>query len=118
MQIRLDQMTALGEVPLEVFAQRLTEHLKKDFAADLAKHGIAQGQVAQQVRDSIGLAGRFGVEAESDVWLFGECMAIFGPQFPRTQPWAQQELERKDKSGTEKMDEINSYMLFSLKPPR
>jgi hypothetical protein len=118
MRIRDDQLTALGEVRLMVFVQRLTDHLKNDFAADLASHGIAKSQVPQQVRDCIALAGSFGVEAESDMWLFGECVAIFGPQFPRTEDWAQEELERRDKSGTEKMDKINQYMLFSLKPPR
>jgi hypothetical protein len=101
-----------------VFVQRLTGHLKNDFAADLASHGIANSQVPQQVRDCIALARRFGIEAESDVWLFAECVAIFGPQFPRTQDWAQQELVRQDKSGTEKMDKISQYMLFSLNPPR
>ncbi len=111
-------MTALGDVPFGVFVQRLTEHLKNDLAADLAAHGVTESNVSQQVRDSIALAARFGVEAESDVWLFAECVAIFGPQFPQNQPWAQQELVREDKSGTEKMDEINRYMLFSLKPPR
>jgi hypothetical protein len=118
MRIRDDQLTALGEVPLGVFVQRLTDHLKNDFAADLASHGIAESQVPQQVRDCIALARTFGVQAESDVWLFAECVAIFGPQFPRTQAWAEQELVRRDKSGTEKMDKINQYMLFSLKPPR
>jgi hypothetical protein len=118
MLIRDDQLTALGEVRLTAFVLRLTDHLKNDFAADLASHGIANSQVPQQVRDCIAQARRFGVEAESDVWLFAECVAIFGPQFPWTEDWAEQELVRQDKSGTEKMDKISQYMLFSLKPPR
>ena len=118
MRIRADQQVALGDVRLGVFVQRLAEHLKNDFASDLAANGIAETEVEQQVRQSIVVAGEFGVEAESDLWLFGECMAIFGPYFPEGQPWAEQVLLRRDINGTEKMDEINGYMLFSLQPSR
>ena len=111
-------MVALGDVPLSAFVKRLAEHLKNDFASDLAAHGIAEAEVEQQVLQSIAAARQFGVEAESDLWFFSECMAIFGPGFPGNQPWAQQVLGRRDITGTEKMDEINGHMLFSLRPPK
>jgi len=120
LNLREDQMEALGRAGEETFVTRMADHLRRDFPAELQRHGIAPAQVEDLVRRGMADARGYGVEYEADLQLYLECLLLLGPAFDRDPqlPWARAILTRGDLDGAGKMDQIDEALLFALGEPR
>ena len=119
MKVREEQLQALAADHEEAFVQQMVSHLNDDFKEQLTKQGLKSDQIEPLVRLGISRAKKYDVVLKSDVWLYIECMVLFSPDFdenPDTS-WAGEILRRSDIDGSQKMSEINDYMLFGLDEP-
>ena len=111
MVIRDEQMDALQKSSIDSYAARVAVELRRQFAAKLT--GTTDGQLRQLVHQAIGRAEPYGVVSEGDVKRYAEYMVEYGPDFDRNQ-WAQPTLTAA-MSGSEKMDELDSYTTFAMR---
>lgn len=116
MIIRKTQIQTFAAFRLEVFVTRMISMLQIQFpewSAAIVQSGHSLDSV---VRTAMAEAASFGVEAESDIETYIQCLVFLGPGFANdlTALWARGVLRRTDLSGTEKMSRINNHLLFLI----
>ncbi len=111
MVIRNEQMDALQKSSIDNYAARVAVELRRQFPAKLT--GTTNGQLRELVHQAIRRAEPYGVVSEGDVKRYAEYMVEYGPDFDRNQ-WAQPTLTAA-MSGSEKMDELDSYTTFVMR---
>ena len=119
MKVRDQHINALALDKEKAFIREMSSHLNANFKEQLVKQGLEADQVESLVRLGISRAKTYEVTLKPDVQLFIECMVLFSPDFdenPDTS-WAGEILRRSDIDGSQKMSEINDYMLFGLEEP-
>lgn len=114
MIIRKAQIETFAASSLEAFVTRMISMLEIQFpewAAAIVRSGHSLDSV---VRSAMAEAASFGVEAESDLEVYIQCLVLLGSTFANdlTALWARGILRRTDLSGTEKMNKIHNHLLF------
>jgi len=113
------QMEAFAQMVKVSFAERMVRELLRDFPRELRSHGIVDAEAVRQlVQRGIEEAAQNAVLLERDAYLYLQCMALFGAQFPHAEAsaWAAEILSRSDISGTAKMDLIHDHLVFGSTP--
>ncbi len=114
MVIRKQQLDTLGQGQFDRFLSHMTESLRAKYPQWCASYDRTPSALHHLVRAAVTDANGFGIEAESDLELYVECLAILSPNFsndPRF-PWAREILHRPNLSGTAKMDLIHDHLVF------
>ena len=112
MVVREQQMGAFRESAIDRYAARVASELRQQFSAKLK--GTSDDQLKLLVHDAIRRAKPYGIVSEADVKRFAEYMVEYGPNFEAKQ-WARPILSDA-KSGSEKMDDLDNYTTFELRP--
>jgi hypothetical protein len=95
------------------FEDAMAAHLRVRFAGrDLVAD---EERLRTHVREGIKLAEQYGVVAPYDLRRFLEFSTEYGPDF-HTTPWAAKILKDSTLSGCGKMEHLDDYTLFSLRP--
>jgi hypothetical protein len=111
-------MTSFESALQESFVHRMVLHLLEDFPEDLRRQKLASEDLESLVQDALLRAEALGITREDYLRLFVECLAILGPQFDSDNPVTVKILTGQDLSVDEKMEELNSYLLFGLGEPK
>jgi hypothetical protein len=114
LMIRKEQMEALEEYSLDAFVDRMVNHLRSAFEAEV--RDMPDDELRELIRTGIYNAEQYGIEDEADVERFIEYVARFGADFGQTTQsiWADEILSNMEIDGTEKMNMIDDYDLFEL----
>ena len=111
--IRDAQLRILAQSRLELFEDLLATHLQSRFpVVDIFKD---PAQVHAFVVGGMQLAKTFGIVNQFDVRRFLEFRAEYGVDFHNL-PWASRILHDPTLSGCGKMEQIDHYSLFTLRP--
>lgn len=111
--IRAEQMKILEQVQLRQFEDSMATHLMRRFPGNPV---VADGtQLRSLIREGIQLARTFGVVDRYDVRRFLEFSAEYGADF-HTKSWAAKILHDPTLSGCGKMEQIDSYSLYGMRP--
>ena len=119
-QIREEQMNAFSADQVNRFVVRMVSLLKTEFPNELAEQKLEDSDLEPLVRRGIEIAKHFEIYIEADVELFIECLVIFSPQFYQDErhAWAHEILSNKERTGTQKMDEVHDHLVFSTSKAR
>lgn len=114
LMIRKKQMEVLEEYSLDAFVDRMVNHLRFAFEAEV--RDIPDDELRELIRKGVVNAEQYGIEDEADVERFIEYVARFGADFGQTTQtiWADEILSNMEIDGTEKMNMIDDYDLFEL----
>jgi len=110
--IRKVQIEALSQSMLKHFEDRMIRHLRSSFSEKTM--GIGDQELRIIIQSGMSRAESYEVTDETDVERFLDCIMRLGDDFgvnPVT-AWAGDILERRDLSGTDKMNLIDEYELF------
>jgi len=112
--IRKEQMDVLSHHMLNQFSDSMEVHLMKRYPEQTKD--MSNEQLRELIVNGVEEAEKYGVTDENDVKRFLEYHVEYGRNFgysPET-IWAEQFLNNKDLTGTEKMNEIDNYDLFVI----
>ncbi len=111
--IRPEQMKTFSEVEIQKFVDRMITQLRASFPKQVAM--IPEAQLRATIRKSIDVASTYGVTDEVDVQRYLEYVVRYGPDFDTnaTTPWAGEILRNREMTGTDKMNLIDDYDLFT-----
>jgi hypothetical protein len=114
-RIRYEQLQALSDAKYQRFVDQMVRMLQNEFAAPCSRHGLRQEHLEPCVRTATMEATRWGMDLESDITTYIECIALLGPKFRSNSQHDRlaRVLERPDISGSEKADMIVEYLIFS-----
>jgi hypothetical protein len=112
--IRAEQLRILEEDQLRRFEDEMAGHLRARFPACAVAN---EDRLRSQVVEGMRLARTFHITAEFDVRRFLEFRAEYGIDF-HTRPWAAKILNDPFLSGCGKMENLDNYSLFVLRPDR
>jgi hypothetical protein len=107
-------MNAFSDAMLARFENRAMAHLRRRFAGPLAK--TDDDALRERIRAARERAASYGIQAESDVLRYLEFTVEYGPDFDAATSWAPPILQASGNSGTKKMDELDSWTTYSLRP--
>lgn len=111
--IREAQLWTLGQNCRQLFEDRMMEHLRTHFPhCDFTHH---DDPLRRFVVEGMELAKTFGVATQFDLRRFLEFRAEYGAEFHQL-PWAAKILNDKTLSGCGKMEQIDDYSLYVLRP--
>jgi len=115
LEIREYQMDALSGQQVEEFVIRMKKRLHQYFDKEIVTLHLDQKGVDWLIRKGLADANRYRVVRFDDVEVYIEGMVVFSPNYDSNPnfDWAGKILRRNDIEGSEKMDLINNYMLFS-----
>lgn len=102
--IRAEQMHEMNGTIFRAYIVKMREKLKADFSERL--ESMEHGAIEDLILKSIKLAEEYGVDKESDVEKFIECVVKYGLDFDKTCPWAQKILSDRNMDGTDKMIQL------------
>jgi hypothetical protein len=113
MTIRPEQMKTLSEVEIQKFVDRTITQLRASFPEEVGM--IPEAQLHATIRKSIDVASTYGITDEVDVQRYIEYVVRYGPDFDTnaTIPWAGEILRNREMTGTDKMNLIDDYDLFT-----
>ena len=114
-RIRKEQFEVFSDQQMNPFVERMVERLKSDFSEDVANQKLEEEDLEPLVRQGIQDAEQYGVIGELDLELYIDCLVLFSPTFDRDPqfPWAGNIFRNDSLSGTEKMNQIHDYLIFS-----
>jgi hypothetical protein len=110
LQIRAEQMRALGEAMQRDFEDRMAVYLRVNFQAQVAH--LSGEQLLAIIREGILKADRYGITIEKDVARFIEYSVVYGPDFHTRLGWVATVLGTGGINGTQKMDRIDNQAPF------
>ena len=87
--IRAEQIEALRAVPLQMFMQRASEHLRRHFPRQAAQLGDS---LPEFVAHGVERARMHGLTAEQAICRYLGVMAVFGRDFDERLDWARRLL--------------------------
>ena len=111
--VRQGQMDTLAESMMRRYEQRVAERLRAQFPAKLDP--VSDEDLREHVRTGATKAKGYGITAESDMTRYLEYTVEYGPEFDAT-PWARRVLADEKLSGREKMDRLDGYTTYELRP--
>ncbi len=119
MRLRQAHKDAWSDQRMEEFIQRAARHLRDDLPEQLEKHGIADEDLCDTIREHCATAEKYGMTGEADLSRYIEFVAILGPKFDtnRGTKWAGEILRREEMEPEEKLDEIAEHLIFSDEEP-
>lgn len=112
--IRKEQMDVLSQHMLNQFFDRMEEYLTERFSEQTK--ALENEQLRELIVQGVEDGEKYDVTDENDVKRFIEYLVEYGRDFghsPETM-WADQFLNNKELTGTEKMNEIDDYDLFVI----
>mgnify|MGYP001817247720 FL=1 len=115
LRIRQEQYEILARYCEHDFVERLVKHLLGDFGAEIGAFQLDESELRPLLCEHIERARKYGVRKELDLTTFIECIALLGPDFDLDIgcPFAYTTLNRTEIDGTEKMNEISEYLVFT-----
>lgn len=105
---------------LDKFVQELAAHILYDFHEECEKYSLNEYNIETFVKNGVEKAMNvYGIEYQDDLTFFVECKVLLAPDFDYNvnYSWAQDILFDDNLNGSEKMAEIEQYMLFNLEEP-
>jgi hypothetical protein len=116
MVIRETQMDAFRDSMRDDFEKRMAKRLRSRFEVKLA--GTTAAALDKLIRLGVEKAKGYGVVGESDVARFLEYMVEYEPDFDRSSgtAWARRILTAPNVTGTQKMDNLDDFTTFALRP--
>ena len=110
--IRKEQMDVLSQHMLTQFSNSMKEHLTKRYPEQT--NVMKNGQLQELITAGVEKAEKYDVTDENDVKRFLEYQVEYGRDFGHSSEtmWANQFLNNRDLTGTDKMNEIDNYDLF------
>jgi hypothetical protein len=112
--IRKEQMDVLSNYQLELFVKRVVEHLTLSFPDKTGS--LKQKELEDLIRKGVDSAEKYDIDDESDVERYLDYVIRFGASFDidKETAWASEILNNQEINGTEKMNQIDDYVLFQL----
>jgi hypothetical protein len=113
-------MAVLNAYMNDKFIKELTAHICEDFPAECQKYSLDENNLAPFIKNGLTKAKeKYGIEYKDDLTFFIECMVLLTPDFDQNDDfqWVKDILLNENLSGTEKMAEIDQYMIFNLETP-
>jgi len=110
--IRMQQMEVLGRARAEAFEREMAAHLGRRFPR--AHFASGEPHLRSFVAEGIRLGRTFGLSDRFDLRRFLEFRAEYGENFHQLD-WAARILNDKHLSGCGKMEQIDSYSLYTLR---
>lgn len=118
--IRRSQIAVFDTYINDAFIKKLITHIYKDFPAECKMHSLDKKNLKSFITNGLIKAKeRYGIEYKDDLTFFIECMLLLAPNFDENDdfPWVRDILLDQNLTGTEKMAEIDQYMIFNLDKP-
>lgn len=114
--IRKEQMEVLSKSLENRFVQKMVDHLRVDFGAQIRAQGLAEDRLRPLVCHHIATARQHDIRKRSDLTTYIECIALLGQRFDTDgkHPFVAETLVRDDLDGAEKIDRISEYLIFSV----
>lgn len=115
------QLSAISQERLNDFVRGMVRHLQEHFSHELAAQGVlGEEAITSLVTQGVAEAERYGVTRAEDTRLYIECMALVHPDFARNgkAPRVTEVLEDSSLNGTQKMDRIHDWLIFTHLLPR
>jgi hypothetical protein len=106
-------MKILRQFQLRQFEDSMAAHLTKRFPESVltADANLLHAMICEGLR----VAKSFGIVDRVDIRRFLECTVEYGADF-HTRPWAAKILRDPTLSGCGKMEQIDNYSLYVLRP--
>jgi hypothetical protein len=110
-QIRSGQMRALSAAKRRRYVIEMAHMLRRDFPEIFGPRRVAD--LEGFVDGALGEAEFYGITLEADLSFYLRLQGVLSPRFsdPR-HSWAREIVERRDLTGTEKMDRIHDHIVF------
>jgi hypothetical protein len=86
LKIRQEQLDVLAEIPKLEFQRQMISHVAEFFPKQSA--ALEPAGVLSLIKDSIMIAGSYGIEGRADVVRFINLAFLFGAGFNKKLPWA------------------------------
>jgi hypothetical protein len=106
---------------MQVFEQAQRSKFEDEMGACLVRRFIGNPAAADPdklrswIQEGLNIAGKYGIVNRYDVQRFLEFRAEYGPDF-HLLPWAAGILNDRTLSGSGKVERIDGYSLFALRP--
>jgi hypothetical protein len=99
-------MSAFSACMVQEFENRMVAHLRA--AYPLESGILSEADLRNSIRNGLAKAQRYGIDSETDVRRYLECMMLWGRDFDTDgqRPWAARILGAASLAGREKMDAI------------
>ena len=111
--IRPEQMRILQQSQLRQFEESMAAHLKKRFPESVLTADA--NRLNATISEGLRVAKTFGILDRVDIRRFLECTVEYGADFHK-RPWAAKILRDPTLSGCGKMEQIDAYSLYVLRP--
>jgi hypothetical protein len=112
--IRREQFRAVGEAMQRRFELQSVARLRAAFPGQTRE--ASDEQLLDLIRTGIGRAAGYGITTEADVTRYLEYVILYGRDFDSKLVWAAKILRTEGIGGGRKMDLIDEYNLFMMRP--
>jgi hypothetical protein len=111
--IRTQQIQILEEARRRRFVDEMAAHLSRCFAG---KRAVADpDRLRATIGEGVEAAQKYGIVSRDDLRRYLEFRTEYGPDFEQL-PWAARILNDPTLSGSGKVEQIDDYSLYRLRP--
>jgi len=112
--IRKEQMKIFSQYQLDTFFETMEQSLKRKYSVETKN--MARADLRELVEVGVVEAEKYGIKDENDVSRFLEYLVIYGRDFGQLPEmrWAYQFLSDPELTGSEKINQLDSYELFVI----